>query len=85
MFAKFKNWLKHHQEAGQLIFEQQTKLINGRQFTIRRARFTDISSIIRIEELIYGTAPWNAGAGSRSTVSCNGLRWAGSWLCWLFI
>lgn len=62
MFAKFKKWLKHHQEAGQLIFEQQTKLINGRQFTIRRARFTDISSIIRIEELIYGTAPWNANA-----------------------
>ena len=62
MFAKFKNWLKHHREAGQLTFDQQTKLINGRQFTIRRARFTDIPSIIRIEELIYGTAPCNANA-----------------------
>lgn len=62
MFAKFKNWVKHHQGAVKLTFNHQILLIGGRQFTIRQADFTDIPSIIRIEELIYGTAPWNANA-----------------------
>ncbi|WP_310735718.1 ribosomal protein S18-alanine N-acetyltransferase [Limosilactobacillus fastidiosus] len=60
MFAKFKAWLEHKRGEEQLKFTQQPLLINGRQFTIRQARFTDISAIVHVEELIYGTAPWSA-------------------------
>lgn len=62
MFAKFKAWLERNRGEERLIFNQRYELLQGRHFTIRQARFADISSIIEIEERIYGTAPWNANA-----------------------
>ena len=52
MFAKFKAWLSHNQHEEKLTYQQQVTLINGRQFVVRQAAFSDISSIVKIEELI---------------------------------
>lgn len=62
MFAKFKAWLSHNQREEKLTYQKQVTLINGRQFVVRQAAFSDISSIVKIEELIYGVAPWNASS-----------------------
>lgn len=45
-----------------LDFTQRVVMINGHQYVVRMAKETDISSIVEIEQAIYGQAPWSYAA-----------------------
>lgn len=61
---KFKTWLQKLGEAGHLsIMFTNRPITFGRQTgMVCRAKNEDIATMVKIEELIYGKAPWNYAA-----------------------
>lgn len=65
MFEKFKLWLTN--TAGTtsrpvLDFARRVIMIDGHQYVVRMATDQDITTMVQIEEQIYGKAPWSKAA-----------------------
>lgn len=65
MFEKFKSWYHCTVNARRqpiLDFSRRIVMIQGRQYTVRQVTELDINELVKIEEQIYGTAPWSYAA-----------------------
>ncbi|WP_047769266.1 ribosomal protein S18-alanine N-acetyltransferase [Limosilactobacillus panis] len=65
MFEKFKSWYHCKVNARRqpiLKFDRRVVMIRKHQYVVRQVNDRDISSLVQIEEQIYGKAPWSYAA-----------------------
>lgn len=62
MFAKFKHWLSYRTVPTEITFQSQMVTVHQQRLKIRRATSKDVSRMVAIERVIFGTPPWSAAS-----------------------